>query len=120
LYYMNWTWLTCLRIPFITCIVFARYFHMIWITIQYKIRYSLYYVNSYKDFACILITCIARNVLVFHDLYFLVFIWYDFVLFDKVPSDETLNKMKNLLELYASDTTELIAKYYWHRIREQR
>jgi hypothetical protein len=38
----------------------------------------------------------------------------------QIPSDETLMKMKNLLELYASDTTELIAKYYWQRIREQR
>ena len=38
----------------------------------------------------------------------------------KIPRDETLNKMRNLLQLYASDTPDLIARYYKNRIQQQR
>lgn len=38
---------------------------------------------------------------------------------DRVPQDETLLKMKSLLTLYASDSTELIAKYLGERYKEQ-
>jgi len=39
---------------------------------------------------------------------------------DRVPRDETLTRMKLLLQLYASDSSELIGRYYWSRIKEQR
>ncbi len=39
---------------------------------------------------------------------------------DKVPSDETLLKMEAQLQLYASDSHVLIARYLWERHREQR
>lgn len=39
---------------------------------------------------------------------------------DKHPQDETLLKMKSLLQLYASDTPDLIARYYWDRLRDQK
>ena len=38
---------------------------------------------------------------------------------DKPPQDETLLKMKSLLQLYASDSTELISRYLWERHNEQ-
>ena len=38
---------------------------------------------------------------------------------DKLPQDETLLKMKSLLQLYATDSSELISKYLWERYREQ-
>ena len=38
---------------------------------------------------------------------------------DKLPQDETLLKMKSLLQLYASDSTELISRYLWERHKEQ-
>ena len=38
---------------------------------------------------------------------------------DKVPQDETLLKMKSVLQLYASDSTELISRYLWERHRDQ-
>ena len=38
---------------------------------------------------------------------------------DKLPQDETLLKMKSLLQLYASDSTELISRYLWERHNEQ-
>jgi len=39
---------------------------------------------------------------------------------DKIPADETLNKMRNLLQLYASDTPDLISRYYKNRLQQQR
>ena len=38
---------------------------------------------------------------------------------DRLPQDETLLKMKSLLQLYASDSADLIAKYLRERYREQ-
>ena len=38
---------------------------------------------------------------------------------DKVPQDETLLQMKSVLQLYASDSTELISRYLWERHRDQ-
>ena len=39
---------------------------------------------------------------------------------DKAPDDETLLKMEAQLQLYASDSQILIARYVWERHREQR
>jgi len=44
----------------------------------------------------------------------------DFFYGPVVPRDETLTRMKLLLQLYASDSAELIGRYYWNRIKEQR
>ena len=38
---------------------------------------------------------------------------------DKLPQDETLLKMKSLLQLYASDSSELISRYLFERHKEQ-
>ena len=38
---------------------------------------------------------------------------------DKIPQDETLMKMKALLQLYAADSSELISRYFWERHLEQ-
>ena len=38
---------------------------------------------------------------------------------DKLPQDETLLKMKSLLQLYASDSSDLISRYLFERHREQ-
>ena len=39
---------------------------------------------------------------------------------DKLPNDETLLKMEAQLQLYASDSQILIARYLWERHREQK
>ena len=39
---------------------------------------------------------------------------------DKSPNDETLLKMEAQLQLYASDSNVLIARYLWERHREQK
>ncbi|QQP31405.1 Protein unc13 -like protein Dlike, partial [Caligus rogercresseyi] len=39
---------------------------------------------------------------------------------DKLPHDETLLKMKNILQLYASDSSDLISRYMNERYREQK
>lgn len=39
---------------------------------------------------------------------------------DKLPLDETLLKMKSLLQVYASDSSELVSRYFWERHLEQR
>lgn len=44
----------------------------------------------------------------------------DFFYGPVVPRDETLTRMKLLLQLYASDSADLIGRYYWNRIKEQR
>jgi len=44
----------------------------------------------------------------------------DFFYGPVVPRDETLTRMKLLLQLYASDSADLIGRYYWSRIKEQR
>lgn len=44
----------------------------------------------------------------------------DFFYGDLTPRDETLTRMRLLLQLYASDSAELISRYYWDRIKEQR
>jgi len=44
----------------------------------------------------------------------------DFFYGDLTPRDETLTRMRQLLQLYASDSADLISRYYWERIKEQR
>ena len=39
---------------------------------------------------------------------------------DKIPNDETLKKMEAQLQLYASDSHVLIARYFFDRYREQK
>ena len=39
----------------------------------------------------------------------------DFFYGDLTPRDETLTRMKLLLQLYASDSAELIGRYHWNR-----
>ncbi len=39
---------------------------------------------------------------------------------EKLPEDETLLKMRSLLQLYASDSSELISRYLWERHRQQK
>jgi len=44
----------------------------------------------------------------------------DFFYGPVIPRDETLTRMKLLLQLYASDTADLVSRYYWNRVKEQR
>merc|ERR1711902_100723 len=44
----------------------------------------------------------------------------DFFYGPVIPRDETLTRMRLLLQLYASDTSELVSRYYWNRVKEQR
>ena len=42
----------------------------------------------------------------------------DFFYGDLTPRDETLTRMKLLLQLYASDSAELIGRYHWNRFMQ--
>ena len=35
-------------------------------------------------------------------------------------ADNSAHRMRQLLQLYASDSADLISRYYWERIKEQR
>lgn len=37
-----------------------------------------------------------------------------------MPQDEILLKMKSILQVYTADSTDLIARYFWQRYRDQK
>ena len=55
----------------------------------------------------------------FRTLHDILKVLINFFYGDRIPQDETLMKMKALLQLYAADSSELISRYLWERHLEQ-